>query len=257
MWGAAAAVWVAAWACVGGAAARDGRYTWGNALTDPTAAGPDGRPYPSDLINRLYADGEFRGPRNMRRGRTLHHTLDPDTTRARLLSMYQEANSPQKLMPEGRSMADTSPSKNLVSMADAVKTASAATAKDDQGTSAAGEGGSQCPQGPPARLCKTSYNTTAPMYGISLTSGQPVTIVQKFPDLLQQVIFEMCESETCEILQGQCVQTYVPYLFLVIPLGPVTLTGQDYVLVESGCACQPKYSQGPIPSPVDAIPGPP
>lgn len=45
----------------------------------------------------------------------------------------------------------------------------------------------------PARLCKTRYNTTAPMYGISLTSGQPVTIVQKFPDLLQQVVFEVCE----------------------------------------------------------------
>lgn len=44
-----------------------------------------------------------------------------------------------------------------------------------------------------ARLCKTRYNTTAPMYGVSLTSGQPVTIVQKFPDLLQQVVFEVCE----------------------------------------------------------------
>lgn len=43
----------------------------------------------------------------------------------------------------------------------------------------------------PARLCKTRYNTTAPMYGVSLTSGQPVTIVQKFPDLLQQVVFEV------------------------------------------------------------------
>lgn len=31
------------------------------------------------------------------------------------------------------------------------------------------------------------------MYGVSLTSGQPVTIVQKFPDLLQQVIYEVCE----------------------------------------------------------------
>lgn len=30
-------------------------------------------------------------------------------------------------------------------------------------------------------------------YGVSLTSGQPVTIVQKFPDLLQQVVFEVCE----------------------------------------------------------------
>lgn len=45
--------------------------------------------------------------------------------------------------------------------------------------------------GTPARLCKTRYNTTAPMYGVSLTSGQPVTIVQKFPDLLQQVVFEV------------------------------------------------------------------
>lgn len=107
------------------------------------------------------------------------------------------------------------------------------------------------------------YNTTAPMYGISLTSGQPVTIVQKFPDLLQQVVFEVCEwvnwvlikiplkilncffvsltlfflthrSTECDLVRGDCVQTYVPYLFLVIPLGPVTLTGQDYILVESG-----------------------
>lgn len=47
------------------------------------------------------------------------------------------------------------------------------------------------------------------------------------------------------MVRGECTQTYVPYLFLVIPLGPVTLTGQDYVLVESGCVCRPKYaSQG-------------
>lgn len=113
----------------------------------------------------------------------------------------------------------------------------------------------------PPRLCKTRYNTTAPMYGVSLTSGQPVTIVQKFPDLLQQVVFEVCtvllsltfrikpsgilqvcESSECDLVRGECTQTYVPYLFLVIPLGPVTLTGQDYVLVESGCVCRPKYS---------------
>ena len=50
-----------------------------------------------------------------------------------------------------------------------------------------------CPSSTPSRLCKTSFNTTAPMYGVSLTSGKPVTIVQKFPDLLQQVIFEVCE----------------------------------------------------------------
>lgn len=45
----------------------------------------------------------------------------------------------------------------------------------------------------PARLCKSSFNTTAPLYGVSLTSGEPVTIVQKFPDLLQQVVYETCE----------------------------------------------------------------
>lgn len=50
-----------------------------------------------------------------------------------------------------------------------------------------------CQSTTPSRLCKTKYNTTAPMYGVSLTSGQPVTIVQKFPDLLQQVVFEVCE----------------------------------------------------------------
>ena len=45
----------------------------------------------------------------------------------------------------------------------------------------------------PARLCKSTFNTTAPMYGVSLTSGKPVTIVQIFPDLLQQVVYETCE----------------------------------------------------------------
>ena len=90
-------------------------------------------------------------------------------------------------------MATRSPSKNRVSMADAVKLATSITSKEDSESSSASESGSQCPRGPPARLCPTSYNTTAPMYGISLTSGQPVTIVQKFPDLLQQVIFEICE----------------------------------------------------------------
>ena len=51
-------------------------------------------------------------------------------------------------------------------------------------------------------------------------------------------------SSECDVVRGECTQTYVPYLFLVIPLGPVTLTGQDYVLVESGCVCKPKYSTG-------------
>jgi len=107
----------------------------------------------------------------------------------------------------------------------------------------------------PARLCKSTFNTTAPMYGVSLTSGEPVTIVQIFPDLLQQVVFEMCDAKECDVLHGECVQTYVPYLFLVIPLGPVTLTGQDYVLVESGCTCRPKFSRpGSDPNPASIIP---
>lgn len=54
--------------------------------------------------------------------------------------------------------------------------------------------------------------------------------------------FTSFRSSECDVVRGECTQTYVPYLFLVIPLGPVTLTGQDYVLVESGCVCKPKYA---------------
>ena len=61
-------------------------------------------------------------------------------------------------------------------------------------------------------------------------------------------------TKECDLLHGECVQTYVPYLFLVIPLGPVTLTGQDYVLVESGCACRPKYASRADPDPLSIIP---
>ena len=53
--------------------------------------------------------------------------------------------------------------------------------------------GLRCKTGTPSRLCHSRYNTTAPMYGLSLTSGKKVTIVQKFPDLLQQVVYEVCE----------------------------------------------------------------
>ena len=56
-------------------------------------------------------------------------------------------------------------------------------------TSAVCDSGEQTP----SRLCKSTFNTTAPMYGVSLTSGKPVTVVQIFPDLLQQVIYETCE----------------------------------------------------------------
>jgi hypothetical protein len=60
---------------------------------------------------------------------------------------------------------------------------------------------------------------------------------------LTLVLFFISRSSECDVVRGDCVQTYVPYLFLVIPLGPVTLTGQDYVLVESGCVCKPKQAK--------------
>ena len=60
-----------------------------------------------------------------------------------------------------------------------------------------------------------------------------------FPFFLSRPVYR---SSECDVVRGECTQTYVPYLFLVIPLGPVTLTGQDYVLVESGCVCKPKYA---------------
>lgn len=64
-------------------------------------------------------------------------------------------------------------------------------------------------------------------------------------------------STECDVVHGECVQTYVPYLFLVIPLGPVTLTGQDYVLVENGCVCRPKYARpaGQESSLAEVLPG--
>jgi hypothetical protein len=37
-------------------------------------------------------------------------------------------------------------------------------------------------------------------------------------------------SSECDVVRGECTQTYVPYLFLVIPLGPVTLTGKLVII---------------------------
>ncbi|KAK2715101.1 hypothetical protein QYM36_009928 [Artemia franciscana] len=175
----------------------------------------------------------MKGPR---KGRS-KETSNPLEVQKSLLNAYEAANSirEQSLLRTERSLFE-----NGSYMSD-----SASRARP-----------TRCDGEPGGRLCKTKYNTTAPLYGVSLTSGQPVTIVQKFPDLLQQVIFEVCESKECDILRGDCVQTYVPYLFLVIPLGPVTLTGQDYVLVESGCVCKPKFgSKSNEPNIADALPG--
>ncbi|XP_001120972.2 uncharacterized protein LOC725082 isoform X1 [Apis mellifera] len=183
------------------------KYVWGDALTDPAdCIGPNNVQYPSAAISRSYKNLWT----NSRIARSHQpRTIDPELTRQALLHNY-------KITHGDYSMAESS--------------------RNGRGFSSRETCGS------PARLCKTRYNTTAPMYGVSLTSGQPVTIVQKFPDLLQQVVFEVCESKECDVVHGECTQTYVPYLFLVIPLGPVTLTGQDYVLVESGCVCKPRNS---------------
>ncbi|KAK0182809.1 hypothetical protein PV327_000906 [Microctonus hyperodae] len=192
--------------CTGGGVGL--KYVWGDALNDPAdCIGPNNTPYPSAAISRSFKN--LWGGSN-RSGRMYHqnHVIDPELTRQTLLHNYKVSQGDYTVTNSrnGRSFSS----------------------KETCGT--------------PARLCKTRYNTTAPMYGVSLTNGHPVTIVQKFPDLLQQVVFEVCESKECDVVHGECTQTYVPYLFLVIPLGPVTLTGQDYVLVESGCVCKPKNS---------------
>ncbi|XP_012347042.1 uncharacterized protein LOC100871160 [Apis florea] len=190
------------------------KYVWGDALTDPAdCIGPNNVQYPSAAISRNYKN-LWTNSRIARSHQA--RTIDPELTRQALLHNY-------KVTHGDYSMAESS--------------------RNGRGFSSRETCGS------PARLCKTRYNTTAPMYGVSLTSGQPVTIVQKFPDLLQQVVFEVCESKECDVVHGECTQTYVPYLFLVIPLGPVTLTGQDYVLVESGCVCKPRNSASAMSEP--------
>jgi len=208
------------------------QYLSGNALTDKHCLGPDGQPYPHKLVQSFAANS-----RRGRRGRSYSEGVQhADKTREELLLAHQRTREGK--LPSIHSLSDSVGHRAI---------------RSANGT---GTGSESCVVGgSPPRLCRSSYNTTAPMYGVSLTSGQPVTIVQKFPDLLQQVIYETCDSKECDILHGECIQTYVPYLFLVIPLGPVTLTGQDYVLVESGCTCRPKYATpGSDPNPSDVIP---
>ncbi|KAI5699754.1 hypothetical protein M8J76_009162 [Diaphorina citri] len=198
------------------------KYVWGDALTDsPNCLGPKGTPYPSTTITKIFRRSQGWG--SSRKGRS-YGTIDPLLTQKTLLKNYEVMNDMDQTTLLSRTRRDYSSQETCM--------------------------------GTPSRLCKTRYNTTAPMYGVSLTSGQPVTIVQKFPDLLQQVVYEVCESSECDVVRGECTQTYVPYLFLVIPLGPVTLTGQDYVLVESGCVCKPKYASQTIsePNSMSAIP---
>lgn len=226
---------------------------YGDALSDsPDCLARDGKAYPSQELKQMLPQLQklYRG--NNRQGRTMfgqnNHVQDPHLTTQELLNYHKLAN-------EGRieditahirqkrqaGKEDNSTEAEMTTMEPGEDKRPPACVNVDQIT--------------PARLCKSTFNTTAPMYGVSLTSGEPVTIVQIFPDLLQQVVYEMCDAKECDILHGECVQTYVPYLFLVIPLGPVTLTGQDYVLVESGCSCRPKYARpGSDPNPASVIP---
>jgi len=209
---------------------RSSRLTYlsGDALTDARdCVGPQGQRYPHEEVARYVRKHGGDSLGSSRTGRAMNlGTNDPWETQKTLLSAH-------RMTRDGL-----------------IRTRREATGAEEE------KDDTQCTiGGAPPRLCKSTYNTTAPMYGVSLTSGQPVTIVQKFPDLLQQVIYETCDSSECDVIHGECIQTYVPYLFLVIPLGPVTLTGQDYVLVESGCTCRPKYATpGSDPNPQDIIP---
>lgn len=215
------------------------KYLSGDALSDRRdCIGPEGKKYPSEAIERMLPKIT-----SSRTGRSFGSRLvDPSTTRNNLLKAYSLSrdgisfnNKRQKRETNETSEATTTTTSNID-----VTTPPVTCDSGDK---------------TPARLCQSTFNTTAPMYGVSLTSGEPVTIVQKFPDLLQQVVYETCDSKECDLVHGECIQTYIPYLFLVIPLGPVTLTGQDYVLVESGCTCRPKYAQpGSDPNPTSVIP---
>jgi len=227
---------------------------YGDALKDPeNCRSRTGEAYPSEKLKRMRPQlmklyqGSSRDSRSMK-----SHIQRPEMTREQLMEYHVLAsqgriNELSKSIREKRQAEDNSTEATVNSNGTSAESSAASTPRpqtcvpDNELT--------------PARLCKSTFNTTAPMYGVSLTSGEPVTIVQIFPDLLQQVVFEMCDAKECDVLHGECVQTYVPYLFLVIPLGPVTLTGQDYVLVESGCTCRPKFSRpGSDPNPASIIP---
>ncbi|PSN57917.1 hypothetical protein C0J52_00230, partial [Blattella germanica] len=174
------------------------KYLWGDALNDPPdCIGPSGNPYPAATVARTFRSTSGWG--SSRTGRSFS-PVDPTLTQRTLLENYQLAND----------------------AASGIIRSSSRTGRSGLHKYTPRE---TC-SGTPARLCKTRYNTTAPI------------------------------SNECDVVRGECTQTYVPYLFLVIPLGPVTLTGQDYVLVESGCVCKPKYAAAGSsePSAISAIP---
>lgn len=232
---------------------------YGNALTDSeNCLSREGKTYPSQKLRSMLPELQKMYTGSSRQARQMSSKVQsPELTREQLLNYHilasqgriEEVSKNIRAKRQAEKQEKDS-SKNLGSN-------STATLEENPEDIAANRPQTCVPDNEmtPARLCKSTFNTTAPMYGVSLTSGEPVTIVQIFPDLLQQVVFEMCDAKECDVLHGECVQTYVPYLFLVIPLGPVTLTGQDYVLVESGCTCRPKFSRpGSEPNPASVIP---
>ncbi|CAD0198419.1 unnamed protein product [Chrysodeixis includens] len=139
------------------------KYTWGDALQGTDCPGPDGAAYPRHLVNRALKSGPWQSSRQGRGVRT----VDPATMRRALLDAHAGYSESARVHSGGNR---TGRATNLPGLSPAPTNSCGGT-----------------------RLCRTRYNTTAPMYGVSLTSGQPVTIVQKFPDLLQQVVFEVCE----------------------------------------------------------------
>ncbi|TRY77088.1 hypothetical protein TCAL_02702 [Tigriopus californicus] len=232
------------------------QYLFGDALTDSTdCVGPFGEPYPTFAIDQLLPKLDLKS--NQRGGRTLFAqplitSESVKETRKNLLSTYAKAN---RKLDSGVDSFETVIHRVKRQAEQADSNSTQTDTDTDTDTVTESESSAQtCKSAAPSRLCQTMYNTSAPMFGVSLTSGNPVTIVQKFPELLQQVVYETCTANECDLLHGECVQTFIPYLFLVIPLGPVTLTGQDYVLVESGCSCRPKYAGNRDPDPLSGIP---
>ncbi|KAG8237220.1 hypothetical protein J437_LFUL016057 [Ladona fulva] len=161
--------------CTGGAGLK---YMWGDALTDsPDCIGPNGSPYPKAMVARSFRGTPSGSPWSLQapsyrmgRARQSLATLDPSVTQKVLLRAHQISNGDNSLI-------------NTYTLREGRASSLGMNIKKSEPSCGS----------TPARLCKTRYNTTAPMYGVSLTSGQPVTIVQKFPDLLQQVVFEVCE----------------------------------------------------------------
>lgn len=185
------------------------QYMWGDALRNSDCVGPDGLEYPNILVDSIVTNSVNVTLRQKREAAS-QESWDSERLRLELLDrwLWANGNVDNSIPGPGR------------------------RGKDEK------DGTKKCHLEAGSKLCETEYNTTAPLFGVSMTSGDTVAIVQKFPDLLQQVVYERCLHPECQMLKGSCHQSYVPYLLLTVPLGPVTLTGQDYILVESGCVCK-------------------